>query len=272
MKADLTKNNCNIPETLKVPKSKIQSKANIRKLFEREKELEAQNQEVNRQLMSGRDQNARSERFRLQNIDQGQMENLPPITQGFKIQSGLLIEPTKIQYTQPSPNRSLASTQNISRMLPLKNISSKVKQTIISSLQINKQETLEGIRASNEKAINFAETLMPITSTSKQTFHFNEDIYHKGFRGNSGDSIKLLRSVDIRPSNFAEVKKMAESQVREELVLPPLKSSQGPSEYKARKVGQNMASVENQRRSTNQYKSKSRVQGTNVMNPWQSIK
>jgi hypothetical protein len=163
---------------------------------------------------------------------------------------------------------------NGSKVLPLNNLSYKLKNLIVSSLKITESEHIQALREANKRS-KHPEQQIPVSSTIKQTYHFNQDIYEKFNLRNTIDSSQFTRSIDKRSKMLTESYQSYDPRLKENQVAQSMQQSQpiDQSSTSNGKITEEVRPVEESKRLpgiVSHSHNKSRV--INALNPWQAMK
>lgn len=258
MRAELANKRKIVPERLRQSEDKPHSNNVIRRIVERETEIEAQNREVSQmikrknQLLESAGVDLKRSRYRPDRMGQSPQEY--PTGNGIE---GML-EDRSMEY------------KVISKAIPMKNYSSRLKQTIASSLQISPAEQQELMRSNYDNRLPVLTDSQNPSSFGKQSFYFSNDVYEAYGMRYAVDAPQLSRSNDAKVS-LVNSQRLADSRFKENKPNP-VKISSRLHTQQVEKHHSTATSMENKTTLPKINRGITQNGKSDPLNPWKSIK
>jgi len=257
MRAELA-NKRKVPDQVRASQEKPCSNNVIRRIVERETEIEAQNREMSRiiqhkhHLLETAGNDINRGKYRPERIEQSPREN-------FMITGGEgVFEDRSVDY------------KVVSKALPIKNLSSRLKQTIAASLQISSTEQQELSRSNVENRLPVLTDSHYPSAFGKQSFFFNNDVYEAYGMRYSVDLPHVSNSTDVKgPLNNSQ--RIPESHFKENK-HNPVKVSSRVHTQTTEKNNQIVTPLKQKTTLPKIVRGTSHNRRSDPLNPWKSTK
>jgi hypothetical protein len=258
MRAEFASKRKVVPERLGETEDKPHSNDVIRRIVERETEIEAQNREVT-QLIKRKNQILESVGIEFKRSKPTQ-ERVGQSHQENTTQNG----------AEGAFGNLPSGPMTISKAVPIKQYSSRLKQTIASSLQISANEQPELIRSNVDNRLPAINEPQNPSSLGKQSFYFNSDVYEAHGMKQSIEQSQLAKSHNFK-SNIVNPQRHADSRFKENRQNPVKASSRAPVQP-IDKAQNTATSMENKTTLPKIKHGITRKAKPDPLNPWNSIK
>jgi hypothetical protein len=251
------------------------SKKTIKQIVQRETEIEAENLEMS-QILKRRNHTNENEGLEVRRhknkLDLVSAKGHTPVLSELNGDNHL----TGSKLGQNSPNYSHFSTLGnpvVSKGFPSQKISSKLKQTIISSLQISNYDQAQSMKLKNEPRGKATTPVLPSTTNGKVQYNLSTDPAEKFNIRNSVDSTNFSKLVDRRASHFGEVQRINDGRAKENHMTQSTKVSYKTQSSNPDKQNEALTSLEqNSRLPAIKRMSIARNPKPTGLNPWKATK
>jgi hypothetical protein len=258
MRAELASKRRVLPERMRQSEDKVRAKNTIRRIIDRETEIERQNREVGQmirlknQLLESTGVDLRRSQYK-----PGRVAQTPQGHSQSNVIDGM-VEDRSIEY------------KTVSKAIPVHNYSARIRQAIASSLQIPPERKQALIEANTDNRLPTLPEPSNPSSFGKQSFYFSGDVYEANGMRYSFDPPQFSRSNDIKP-NLTNSQKLTDSHFKENKNNPDKNSSHLQNQHipRTRHIA---APMENKTALPKIVQGVSNGTRPDPLNPWKSIK